>query len=143
MPFDKLSSAALLSACKKITEVAESDGKQPVCFSVVDETGELLVFHRMDGAPIRLNQIAVGKAYTAARMGVSTLAFHQRLVREKLSLVDFCDQRFTSLPGGRLIKVNERVLGAVGVSGRELSEDDALAEVFASVVVRSCEGVAN
>ena len=49
--------------------------RKPVCVSVCDAFGFLLVFARMDGAPVRSIQIAQQKAYTCTRMGGSTVVF--------------------------------------------------------------------
>ena len=54
---------------------------KPVCLSICDASGFLLCFIRMDDAPLRSIEIAQRKAYTAARMGMTTEAFHQRLVQ--------------------------------------------------------------
>lgn len=128
------SSTRLFEACQHLARFAVQDGKLPVCFAVVDRAGELLCFHRMDGAPVRLIQIAIGKAYTAARMETSTRSFQARLVREALTLADFCDDKFTALPGGIPLRRNDRVVGAVGVSGRAIEDDNALAESFVSII---------
>ena len=51
---------------------AKQEFKRPICVAVCDPQGFLLAFARMEGAPVRSIQISQGKAYTAARMGVST-----------------------------------------------------------------------
>lgn len=111
-----------------------ADGKPPVVLCVVDGKGVLLAFARMDKAPERLVPIVISKAYTAARMHNSTQAFQQRLRTEHLSLQDFCDPALTSLPGGAPLMREGVCLGAVGVSGRALQEDAALAERYAALL---------
>lgn len=128
------SSSKLLEACGHLARIAGQDGKQPVCFAVVDRSGALRCFHRMDSAPVRLVSIAIGKAYTAARMETSTVAFQARLAKEALTLADFCDYGLTTLPGGIPLRKDERVFGAVGVSGRALEDDNALAEFFVRII---------
>ena len=75
-----------------------------MCIALVDEQGEMTLFHRMDGAPHRCIAIAIAKAYSAIRLGGPTREFHQRLIRDRLSLSDFCDPRLTSLSGGDVVK---------------------------------------
>src|SRR5690606_34729678 len=53
---------------------AVAEHGRPICVAVCDERGLLLAFARMDGAPARSVRIAQGKAYSAARMGVTTAA---------------------------------------------------------------------
>lgn len=130
-----VSSMKVAEACLSTVDMARPDGGLPVCFAAVDSAGALIYLYRMDGAPERLINIAVGKAYTAARMGVSTAMFRQRLLNEQLSLADFLDEKFTSLPGGLPLFDGGRLVGAVGVSGRALEEDVALCQYFAEQIL--------
>ena len=113
---------------------AGSDFKRPICVAVCDEYGFLLAFGRMNGAPVRSIHIAQGKAYTAARMGVSTDAFLARIQRENIQASYFGDY-MVPLPGGNLLKdPSGRLLGAVGISGLALHEDQAIAEAMAALM---------
>lgn len=122
------------SATARVVAMAMQDGNPPVCLCVVDGAGQLLHFSRMDGAPARLIPIVLAKAYTALRMGCPTETFRERLHNEQLTLADFCDPGFTSLPGGIPITMDGMYLGAVGVSGRALSDDSALAKTYAQIL---------
>lgn len=111
--------------------------KNPVCVSVCDATGLLLAFVRMEGAPVRSVAISQGKAYSAARMGVTTQAVLERLHREGIQIGYFCDPQLTALPGGSPLKDKVGTLcGAIGVSGLTSAEDqqvtDAIAAQFAA-----------
>lgn len=79
---------------------SEAAGGAPVCVAIVNRTGKLAAFLSLDGTPERAGAIAQSKAYTAMRMELTTQAFHDRLVRENLSIADFCDPGFSTLPGG-------------------------------------------
>ena len=84
----------------------------------------------MQGRPI-----AVAKAYSAIRLGGSTQAFHQRMVRDGLSLADFCDPKLTSLPGGEVVKDGAgQIRLGVGVSGGTLPQDTLTVEHLGFVV---------
>ena len=126
-----ISSMTVSTACLTTANMAGQDGGKPVCFAAVDASGDLIYLYRMDGAPERLINIAIGKAYTAARMEISTDAFRQRLLKEQLSLADFMDDKFTSLPGGLPLLEGEQLVGAIAVSGRALEEDVVLCQQFA------------
>lgn len=121
--------------CLEVSARAKQDGGAPVCFAAVDDAGELVYLYRIDGAPARLVNIAIGKAYTAARMKISTAVFRHRLVSEKLSLADFLDDGLTALPGGLPLFDQGILLGAVAVSGRSLEEDVKLCQRFAELVL--------
>jgi len=110
---------------------------KPVCVSVCDTFGFLIAFSRMDGAPVRSIQIAQQKAYTCTRMGVSTIAFLERLRADNVPIGFFCDPLLTALPGGVLLAdVQGRPLGAIGVSGLAPADDQALAEQVAAELLR-------
>ncbi|QCP51900.1 heme-binding protein [Trinickia violacea] len=112
---------------------ARSAYAKPVCVAVCDAFGFLIVFRRMDGAPVRSIQLAQQKAYTCTRMGTSTVAFLERLRADDVPIGFFCDPLLTALPGGALLAdAHGRVLGAIGVSGLAPADDQALAEQVAA-----------
>ena len=124
--------ALVLSATVKATK----DHGRPICVAVCDDRGLLLAFARMDGAPARSVRISQGKAYTAARMGVSTAALLARLHREQIDVGYFCDPELTALPGGSPLKdASGRLLGAVGVSGLSSAEDQAITDALAAALL--------
>ena len=114
-------------------EQASSEFRRPVCAAVCDKSGLLLAFTRMPGAPLCSITIAQGKAYTAVRMGVNTDVFLERMHRENLQPSYFCDPLFTALPGGSVLKNSSgEVMGAVGISGLKVHEDQAIANTIAA-----------
>lgn len=115
---------------------SEAAGGAPVCVAIVNRTGKLAAFLSLDGTPERAGAIAQSKAYTAMRMELTTQAFHDRLVRENLSIADFCDPGFSTLPGGvPVFDETGRCIGGVGISGRKPQEDAELAERLAQKVM--------
>jgi glc operon protein GlcG len=112
---------------------AMQDHGRPICAAVCDERGLLLAFARMDGAPPRSVQISQGKAYSSARMGVTTEALLARLHREKIEVGYFCDPALTALPGGSPLKdASGLLLGAIGISGLSSAEDQAITDAMAA-----------
>lgn len=106
---------------------------RPICVAVTDERGALLAFTRMDGAPIRSIKLSEAKAYSAARLGVSTTAFHERLVRDGMLASYFADPTLTALPGGAVISGQSGgVIGGIGISGLAPAEDQQLADASAA-----------
>ena len=132
---DKITLDTANKLVAKATAMAVADYKRPICVAVVDGHGDVIAFGRMDGAPARSIAISQGKAYSAARLGVNTDAFLERLHREKILASDFCDPKITSLPGGAILKsASGAVIAAVGVSGLKAEEDQAIVNAMAGLV---------
>lgn len=132
---DKITPETAGMLVAKGSSTAAKDYGRPVCIAVVDGHGDLIAFVRQEGAPVRSIAISQGKAYSAARLCVNTDAFLDRLHREQVHASDFCDPRFTALPGGSVLKsTTGAVIGAVGVSGLKTEEDQAIANLLASIV---------
>ena len=118
---------------RRAMAMAMQDHGRPICAAVCDDRGFPLAFARMNGAPVRSIRISQGKAYSAARMGVSTQALLERLHREQIEVGYFCDPEVTALPGGSPLKdATGRLLGAVGVSGLSSEQDQAITDAVAA-----------
>ena len=113
---------------------ARSDGKRAVSVAVTDEQGDLIAFARMDGVPVRSVQIAMNKAYTAARVGRDTIVFRKKAEKEGNQIAWFGDPRLTGLMGGVTLESDGKVMGGIGVSGRAVEDDHELGEVGRSVI---------
>lgn len=112
---------------------ATQEFKRPICVSVCDHTGLLVAFVRMEGSPVRSVAIAQGKAYSAARMGITTQAVLERMHREGIQIGYFCDPQLTALPGGSPLKDKDGTLrGAIGVSGLTSAEDQQVTDFVAA-----------
>lgn len=112
---------------------AEADFHKPICVSVCDASGFLVAFARMEGAPLRSIEISQNKAFTAVRMGVPTDKFQARLQQDHLE-ASYFGERLIPLPGGNLLKdPNGKVLGAIGVSGLALGEDQSITETLSEL----------
>ncbi|MGO9805392.1 MAG: GlcG/HbpS family heme-binding protein [Rhodomicrobium sp.] len=118
-------------------EKAAANHSRPICVAVCDGAGFLVSFQRMDGAPLRSIAIAQGKAYSAARMQVSTDALLARLERENIPVSYFCDDKLTALPGGSVLKdADGAMIGAAGISGLTSAEDQEIADYLASLAMQ-------
>jgi glc operon protein GlcG len=136
-----MSELTLAQAQNLVQQAMEQAGakfKKPICVAVVDHAGFLLAFARQDGAPLRSIQISEGKAYSAARMGVTTHAFFERLQREQIEARYFCDEKLTALAGGSPLKnAAGKMIGAAGISGLTSAEDQEIANLLAETVAKS------
>ena len=85
--------------------------------AVVDPHGELVAFLRTDGCGLASIDIAIHKAFTAAREGVESSVLGERSRTEGFPMTNFGDPRYVGWGGGVPIIVGGAVIGAVGVSG--------------------------
>lgn len=116
---------------------ATTDYKRPICVAICDQYGFLVSFCKMDGAPVRSISISQGKAYTAARMGVNTASFLERLHRENVPASYFCDPQLTGLPGGAVLKNKQGVvIGATGISGLTPEQDQSIADAMSDALTK-------
>lgn len=105
--------------------------------AVVDSHGELIAFARTNGCPLPSITIAINKAFTAAREGVSSAEVGRRSRDEGFPMTNFGDSRFVSWGGGVPIVHDGEVVGAVGVSGLPEHIDMELAELGVASVPQS------
>lgn len=82
--------------------------------AVVDASGKLIAFDKLDGATLANGELAGKKAYTAAAFGVSTETFQEKLMKGNMSILG--NPEIVPLPGGVPIVINNKVVGAIGVS---------------------------
>ena len=101
-----------------------------VVVAIADANGELLALLRMDGAGPADIAPAIGKAYTAARLGQPTRAIDSAARNPKIGfdLAGFGDARLSALVGGVPVEHGGETVGGVGVSGAAPDTDEALAE---------------
>ena len=85
--------------------------------AVVDPHGELVAFLRTDGCGLASINIAIHKAFTAARERVESSVLGERSRTEGFPITNFGDPRYVGWGGGVPIIVDGEVIGAVGVSG--------------------------
>jgi glc operon protein GlcG len=103
--------------------------KKGAAIAVADEHGELLAFLRTDGCPFSSIQIAMNKAYTAARERKESAEVGKASRTENFPLTNYGELRYVSWGGGVPIIHNGVVIGSVGVSGLPEAEDITLAKM--------------
>jgi uncharacterized protein GlcG (DUF336 family) len=111
-------------------EVQAAELGVPMVIAVCDESGVLKAFSRMDGAALLSVQIAQDKAYTAVGFGMPTHGWHDFIKDDPPLAAGAAPgiDRLVIFGGGYPIKVNDRVVGAIGVSGGHYSQDMKVAE---------------
>ena len=117
-------------------EAKASEIGVPMVIAVCDESGVLKAFSRMDGAALLSVQVAQDKAYTAVGFGLPTEGWHD-FIRDDPPLaagaVGGID-RLVIFGGGYPIKADDRVVGAIGVSGGHYTQDMEVAKAGLAVV---------
>lgn len=118
--FDKPSiSAAAASRMIAAAEAKATELEWPMVIAIVDDSGVLKAFSRMDGTPVIAVQVALDKAYTAT-FGMRTDAWPDFLQRRDPPLAPGSYtgiDRLVMFGGGAPIKVDDTVVGGIGVSG--------------------------
>jgi glc operon protein GlcG len=100
--------------------------------AVVDAHGELVAFVRTDGCRLPSVNIAINKAYTAAREQTESRSVGEASRREGFAMTNFGELRYVSWGGGVPLMVDGEVVGAVGVSGLPEVDDIDLARAAAA-----------
>ena len=112
--------------------------KKAASIAVADSHGDLLCFARMDGAPVSSIQIAMNKAWTAARERKPTQEIGDKVKHSEKShdISYYGDPRYVGWGGGLPIWRNGEVVGAVAVSGLSSLEDVALATLGVDLIAQ-------
>ena len=102
----------------------------PMNIAVVDEGNNLVAFDRMDGAWLGSIDIAQNKAYTARSFDMETrrLAPLVQPGQPLYGIEASNDGRLIVFAGGIPLTYRGRIVGAIGVSGGSVEEDQEVAE---------------
>jgi uncharacterized protein GlcG (DUF336 family) len=122
-----------IDAAQRIIDAAFREAEQvgikaAVC--VLDESGVLKAFGRMDGSALVNIQSAQDKAYTAVGLGMPSHAWYPMIKDDPALLhgVVGAIDRLVIFGGGVPIKVDGFLVGAVGVGGGSHEQDRQVAE---------------
>ena len=117
-----------LDAAGRIVDAVLAAGMLPLTVAVLDAGGHLVAFKREDGSGILRPDIAIGKAWGALGMGMSSRTIRDRLQERTAfqnALAAASGGRFVPVPGGVLIlDASNDVVGAVGISGDSSDKDE-------------------
>jgi len=122
-----------LQDAKIILEGAERKAQEigvPMDIAVVDDGGNLLAFHRMDGAKITSIDIAINKAFTAAGARKATHEYAEIAQPGGPAFgIHVSNQgRFMIFGGGLPIFVDGHIVGGVGCSSGTPEQDRLVAQ---------------
>jgi uncharacterized protein GlcG (DUF336 family) len=128
----------LLTIAKNIADRAEAESARqdvPVAVTVIDTHGNVVLTHRMTGAPAFSLELAERKAYTSAliRMRTADLVPLVQPGAELYPLLAVSGGRYSAMGGGVPLTDDEgEAIGGVGVSGGTTEQDIAIVEAATS-----------
>ncbi len=97
----------------------------PMCIAVVDESGNLIAFERMDGGKITSVTVAQDKAFTAAAARKATHEYNAVAVPGNLAfgINSMLGGRLSIVGGGLPVSVAGAVVGGIGLSSGTPQQD--------------------
>jgi glc operon protein GlcG len=129
--------ALTLSGARAVLMAAEAEAVKrglKVSIAVVDPGGNPILHARMDEATLASIEISLGKARTSAGFNQPSKVMEDRLMGDR-------GLRILTLPGVMVdgavpIRVDGKLVGAVGVSGATSTEDGLIAAAGAAVLAK-------
>ena len=120
-----------LEKARKIIRAGEKKAKEmniAAVFAVVNTEGNLIIEERMDNAILVSVEVAYKKAYTAAALKLNTQDLTALVQPGAMFYGLQSDPKYIVFGGGMLLKVDGKIVGAVGVSGGSAQEDMEIAK---------------
>jgi len=101
-----------------------------MAIAITDDSGSLLMFHRMDNARITSIDISISKAFTAAAARKSTRAYSETSGPGGPSFgIHVSNQgRFMIFAGGLPVFVDDQIVGGIGCSSGSADQDETVAQ---------------
>lgn len=119
-----------LAEAKVMLEAAEREAAAhgwPMVIAIVNTGGHLIALHTMDNAQLGSVEIARRKAETSLLFKRPTKAFEDVIAKGGAGLKVLSMPNVTALEGGMPIERAGKVIGAIGVSGMQSSDDAVVA----------------
>jgi uncharacterized protein GlcG (DUF336 family) len=126
-----------LADAKRIAGAAEAAASErgwPIVVAVYDSTGHLALLHRMDDAHLASVTVAQRKAETAVKYRRSTRAFEDGIAEGGAGVRAVTLPMVCAVDGGLPLLRDGRVVGAIGVSGMNPTQDAFVAQAGAAAL---------
>ncbi len=104
-----------------------------MAFAIVEPSGALVAFGRMDDTQYGSIAVAQAKARSAALYRTATSVSEERLTGGRMALLAL--DGMVPVAGGVPIVVDGRIIGAIGVSGASSAQDDEIARAAIAAVL--------
>jgi uncharacterized protein GlcG (DUF336 family) len=123
----------LLAFAKNIADRVETHSaraKIPVAICIIDIHGNVVLKHRMSGAPTFSIEISERKAYTSALVGLRTAELSPLVQpgQALFALMGLSEGRYCSMGGGAPLTREGQLVAGVGVSGGTVDQDVSILE---------------
>jgi uncharacterized protein GlcG (DUF336 family) len=123
----------LLAFAKNVADRVEAEAARvnlPVAVCVIDIHGNIVLKHRMSGAPTFSIEISERKAYTSALVGLRTAELSPLVQpgQALFPLMGLSEGRHCSMGGGAPLRNDGQLVAGVGVSGGTVDQDVAILE---------------
>jgi uncharacterized protein GlcG (DUF336 family) len=102
--------------------------------AIVDCGGNLVMFEKMDNTQVGSIEVAIGKAKTANNFKRATKVMEEAVATGGLGLRMLAIPGVFPLEGGEPIFVNGKIVGAIGVSGMQSTQDGQVVKVALGTV---------
>ncbi|HQX81329.1 MAG TPA: heme-binding protein [Vicinamibacterales bacterium] len=124
-----------LEAARRVVAAAEAEARKnnwAVSIAVLDDSGHMILFQRMDGAKLVATDIAIRKARTAVYFQGPTKDLEAEVAGGRTALLPI--EGFMPLEGGVPLMSGGQLVGAVGVSGVSGAQDAQCALAGAATI---------
>lgn len=118
-----------LEAAKKMAAAGEAEARKNgwnVAIAIVDASGGLILFQKLDETQHGSIAVSQGKARAAALFKRPSKALEEAIAGGKLPFLTV--EGIVPMQGGLPVIVEEKVIGAVGVSGVTSAQDEQVAQ---------------
>jgi glc operon protein GlcG len=120
------------SGAQQVILAAEHEAEKlhaPCAIAVVDASGTLVAFLKMDGVRSGSPDLAIGKARTSALLQRPSAETEDNVDKGRMA---FVTAGFMTLRGGVPLTSGKEVVGAVGIAGLNKDNDVAIAQAAAA-----------
>ncbi|MDR7031157.1 uncharacterized protein GlcG (DUF336 family) [Rhizobium rosettiformans] len=122
----------LLRLAKQLAESAETAAQEAglsISMCIIDEHGNVVLKHRMDGATLISIEMSEGKAYTAAALQAPTDKISELVLpgQPLFTLASVSGGRYVAFGGGLPLPVDGKCIGGLGISGGTSEQDTLIA----------------
>lgn len=102
----------------------------PMCIAIVDESGQLIAFERMEGGKVTSTTIAIDKAFTAAGAKKATHEYGaaSQPGAPAYGIASAIGGRLMVVGGGLPVMVDGACVGGIGVSSGSPAQDREVAQ---------------
>jgi uncharacterized protein GlcG (DUF336 family) len=119
---------------QKAEEKAKEIGLN-IVFTVLDKSGKIKFYVKMDNTILFADKAAFKKAFTAIGFGMPTGSTWYDFIKDDPILMNGADslENFSLLGGGKPLIYQGHIIGGIGVSGGHYSHDEIVCEAAYSV----------